>query len=134
MKSVLAAIALLVAITHPLAHGTEPGKAPGRQYVYGAEVVRVIDGSTVIMNIDLGFHVWLHDETMRLDGVNAPDLKGEHKAEAQKWRDALQSLLEGRKLIIQTKKDKSPNPPTRFLVTIWADDENVNEALPKAVK
>ncbi|MDB6074913.1 MAG: micrococcal nuclease [Verrucomicrobiaceae bacterium] len=134
MKSVLAAIALLVAIAHPLAHGTEPGKAPDRQYVYGAEVVRVIDASTVIMNIDLGFHVWLHDETMRLEGVNAPDLKGEHKAEAQKWRDALQSLLEGHKLIIQTKKDKSPNPPTRFLVTIWADDENVNEALSKAVK
>ncbi len=134
MKAFLVAIVALVAFAYSSTRGAEPGKAPERQYVYGAEVVRVVDGGTVIMNIDLGFHVWLHDETMRLEGITAPDLKGEQKAEAQKWRDALQSLLEGHKLVIQTKKDKSPNPPTRFLVTIWADDENVNEALPKAVK
>ncbi|MDB6137338.1 MAG: nuclease [Verrucomicrobiaceae bacterium] len=112
----------------------EPSKAPEPEYVYHAEMVRVIDGSTLVMNVDLGFHVWLHDETLRLEGITAPDPRGDQKAEAQKWRQALTDLIEGHKLTIKTRKDKSPNPPTRFLVTLWADDENVNEALPKAVK
>lgn len=134
MKAIFAAVVTFVAFAHLMVHGAEPAKAPEPQYVYHAEVVRVIDGNTLVMNVDLGFHVWLHDETLRLNGVTAPDLKGDQKVEAQKWRDALQALLEGHKLIIKTSKDKSPNPATRFLVTIWADDENVNEALPKAVK
>ena len=125
---------LLVLAVFSISQGAEPTKAPEPQYVYHAEVVRVVDGGTVVMNVDLGFHVWLHDETLRLNGITAPDLKGDNKAGAIKWRDALTNLLEGHKLIIKTSKDKSPNPPTRFLVTIWADDENVNEALPKAVK
>ena len=125
----------LAALALSFAFGAEPTKAPEPNYVYKAEVVRVVDGGTLVMNIDLGFHVWLHDETLRLDGIEAPDLKGDKKLEGQKWQQALESLLEGHKLVIQTKKDKSsPNPPTRFFVKIWADGENVNEALPKAVK
>ena len=131
MKTLLT---FLTALALSVSSGAEPSKAPEPQYVYHAEVVRVVDGGTVVMNIDLGFHVWLHDETLRLKDIAAPDLKGDQKAEAIKWRDALTNLLEGHKLIIKTSKDKSPNPATRFLVTIWADDENVNEALPKAVK
>ena len=131
MKTLLT---FLAALALSVSFGAEPSKAPEPQYVYHAEVVRVVDGGTVVMNIDLGFHVWLHDETLRLKDITAPDLKGDQKAEAIKWRDALTNLLEGHKLIIKTSKDKSPNPATRFLVTIWADDENVNEALPKAVK
>lgn len=133
MKSAFAL--LLLALVLPcFSQAAEPSKAPEPQYVYHAEVVRVVDGGTVVMNIDLGFHVWLHDETLRLAGVEAPDLKGDKKEEAIKWREALTNLLEGHKLTIQTKKDKSPNPPTRFQVVIWADDDNVNEALPKAAK
>ena len=125
----------LAALLSSFAFAAEPAPAPTPNYVYKAEVVRVVDGGTVVMNVDLGFHVWLHDETLRLDGVEAPDLKGDKKEEAQKWQQALEGLLEGHQLIIQTKKDKSsPNPPTRFLVKIWADGESVNDALLKAVK
>ena len=131
MKSLFACLFLAVVTT---AFAADADKAPERRYVFGAEVVRVVDGGTVTLNIDLGFHVWLHDETMRLEGVTAPNFKDGPAADAQKWRAALESLLEGHKLIIETKKDKTLNPPTKFFVTIWADDENVNEALKKAVK
>ena len=135
MKTILLTL-LLAVFTPSFSWSAEPptSTAPEPQYVYRAEVVRVTDGTTVIMNIDLGFKVWLHDETLRLDGVTAPALTGDTRAEGQKWKAKLEDLLEGHKLIIETKKDKSPNPPTRFLVTIWADGENVNEALTKAAK
>ena len=115
-------------------HAAESG-APEPQYVYRAELVRVIDGNTVIMNIDLGFKVWLHDEVLRLDGVTAPEIKGPQKAEGQKWKAALEDLLTGKELIIETKKEKSGAwPGVRFLATLWANGEKVNETLAKAVK
>ena len=78
----------LAALALSIVQGAEPSKAPEPQYVYHAEAVRVVDGGTLVMNIDLGFHVWLHDETLRLKDITAPDLKGAQKEEAIKWREA----------------------------------------------
>ena len=133
MKTILLSL-LLTVLTLGLSHAATPG-APEPQYVYRAELVRVIDGNTVIMNIDLGFKVWLHDEVLRLDKGTAPDVKGPQKAEGQKWKTALEDLLTGKELIIETKKEKSGAwPGVRFLATIWANGEKVNETLAKAVR
>ncbi len=40
------------------------------QYEYNAAVVRVVDGDTVVLDVDLGFGVWLRDQHFRLQGVN----------------------------------------------------------------
>jgi micrococcal nuclease len=37
----------------------------------GARVVRVVDGDTVILDVDLGFGTWLHGQSFRLRGCNA---------------------------------------------------------------
>ena len=108
--------------------------APEPQYVYRAELVRVIDGNTVVLNVDLGFKVWQHDEVLRLEGVSAPDTKGLQKEEGLKWKAKLEDLLTGQELIIKTQKEKSGAwPGVLFLVTIWANDVQVNEALVQAV-
>lgn len=38
---------------------------------YRAVVVRVVDGDTVILDVDLGFGVWLRYQSFRLVGLNA---------------------------------------------------------------
>lgn len=38
-----------------------------------ATVVRVIDGDTVIVNLDLGWRVYRNDERIRIAGINAPE-------------------------------------------------------------
>jgi micrococcal nuclease len=43
-------------------------------YEYGVEIVRVVDGDTVDVNIDLGFGVWLRKERVRLYGIDTPDV------------------------------------------------------------
>lgn len=43
-------------------------------YEYKAVVKRVIDGDTVVLDIDLGFRTWLRDEHVRLFGINTPEL------------------------------------------------------------
>lgn len=40
---------------------------------YGCMVENVIDGDTLKLHVDLGFHIWLH-VTVRLAKVNAPEL------------------------------------------------------------
>ncbi len=37
-----------------------------RDYVYDARVVSVYDGDTIRVDIDLGFNLWLHNESIRL--------------------------------------------------------------------
>jgi endonuclease YncB( thermonuclease family) len=40
-------------------------------YIYNATVQRVIDGDTVVLNVDLGFNTWVNAQTFRLVGMNA---------------------------------------------------------------
>ena len=42
-------------------------------WTYRAKVVRVIDGDTVDVDIDLGFGVWLKNERVRLYGIDTPE-------------------------------------------------------------
>ena len=42
-------------------------------YEYAAKPIRIIDGDTVLMDVDLGFHVHVQ-HSVRLTGFNAPEL------------------------------------------------------------
>ena len=42
-------------------------------YEYRANIVRVVDGDTVDVDIDLGFGVWLHKQRVRLYGIDSPE-------------------------------------------------------------
>ena len=47
-------------------------------YEYNVKVVKVIDGDTVDVNIDLGFGVWLHKERVRIQGIDTPAVSYTH--------------------------------------------------------
>lgn len=47
------------------------GPAVIRPYVYNATIQRVIDGDTIVANVDLGFEMWRMAQTFRLLGINA---------------------------------------------------------------
>ena len=42
-------------------------------YEYSCKIVRVVDGDTVDVDIDLGFGVWRHKERIRLHGIDTPE-------------------------------------------------------------
>ena len=50
-------------------------------YEYRCKVVRVIDGDTVDVDIDLGFGVWLHKERVRIVGIDTPESRTRDKIE-----------------------------------------------------
>lgn len=45
-------------------------------YRYSAKLIRVIDGDTVVLEIDLGFRCRIHDQHVRLLGLDTPELHG----------------------------------------------------------
>ena len=53
------------------------------QYLYKATVTEVYDGDTITVDIDLGLNVWLKDQTLRLLGIDTPELRGEERLKAK---------------------------------------------------
>ena len=77
-------------------------------YEYKCKIIKVVDGDTVDVDIDLGFGVWLHNERVRIMGIDTPESRTRDKVEkifglAAKKR--LNSLL-GDKAILDTQVSK----------------------------
>lgn len=102
-------------------------------YHYRAVVVSVYDGDTCTVDIDLGLNTWVRGEKLRLYRINAPELRGSERPEGLKSRDFLREQIDGKKIIIQSVKDKK-GKFGRYLADIWlpVDDGemvNVNDLL-----
>ena len=50
-------------------------------YEYKAKLVKVVDGDTVDVDIDLGFGVWLKNERVRIMGIDTPESRTSDKVE-----------------------------------------------------
>ena len=50
-------------------------------YIYNAEIVKVVDGDTIDVNLDLGFDVKLHKQRVRLHGIDTPESRTRDLAE-----------------------------------------------------
>lgn len=46
-------------------------------YRYACVVNRVVDGDTLDVDVDLGFHVWVRKVKIRLTGINCPEMNTE---------------------------------------------------------
>jgi micrococcal nuclease len=72
------------------------------EYVFGAEVVDVVDGDTLVLNIDTGFKNWRHGERIRLAKLDAPEIETKKGKEVQQYiRDR---LLKARGVVVKTIK------------------------------
>ncbi len=99
-------------------------------YEYRAVVDRVVDGDTVILDVSLGFGMWLltspkHPVSFRLLGLNAIELRNPGGKES---RDHLAELLPaGTEVVIRSVAvDKYGG---RYDVVIFRDGVNINELL-----
>ena len=105
-------------------------------YEYNAEIVRVYDGDTVRVNIDLGFGLSIRNTSIRLRGINTPEIRGESKSQGYSSRDRLIAILASadNQCRIKTIKGKEYGKYGRILGEIYvgSDDKgwnNVNQQL-----
>jgi micrococcal nuclease len=99
-------------------------------YTYKATVKRVVDGDTIVVDIDLGFHVTIKDHPLRMARINAPEKKGETFAAGTKSMNVLKQKLEGKEIVIRTYRS-GEDKYGRLLADVFLNDECVNDWLLK---
>jgi micrococcal nuclease len=95
-------------------------------YIYHAKYIDNYDADTVGLIVDVGFNVNLN-EKFRLLGINAPEIKSQDKEIAIAGRDYLRSLIEGKDLLVKTKRVQEKFG--RWLCIIYVDGENINQKM-----
>jgi len=78
-------------------------------YEYKCNIVKIVDGDTVDVDIDLGFGVWLKDERVRIMGIDTPESRTRDKVEKKfglASKTKLKSLL-GKTGVLKTQVNKN---------------------------
>ena len=102
-------------------------------YEYPCKIVRVVDGDTVDVDIDLGFSHWIHNERIRLYGVDTPECRtrdAEEKAAGLLAKKFVEEALHVGGTYTLTTKEKGKFG--RYLGTIYLTEKtSINAALVK---
>ena len=97
-------------------------------FYYNATLVRVIDGDTIDVDIDLGFSVWLNKQRIRLAGIDTPESRTRNKDEKVRGlmskKYLVDALSEGQ-VVIKTHRDKK-GKFGRVLGEMYVNDNNIN--------
>ncbi len=103
-------------------------------YTYKAEVVKVVDGDTIDVDIDLGFGTWQRNIRLRLDGVDAYEtrwVKGttpEMKQKGLEAKEYVRKMCDDNPTQITvntTKKGKYG----RWIAVVKVDNISIGDAL-----
>lgn len=84
---------------------------------YNVRLIKVVDGDTVDVDIDLGFGVWLHDERVRIMGIDTPESRTSDKVEkvfGLAAKDRLKHLLEKDAVLITTEDSSGEDMKGKF--------------------
>tara|TARA_Y100000768_G_C23672642_1_gene538495 strand:- start:81 stop:503 length:423 start_codon:yes stop_codon:yes gene_type:complete len=102
-------------------------------YEYKCTVVKVVDGDTVDVDIDLGFGVWMRKQRIRMYGIDAPESRTSNRLEKPYGiasKKFLIGMLDDKELILKTHKD-AKGKYGRILGEIWRTtdfaDQSINE-------
>lgn len=119
--------AAFLALAAPALAEDGPKEAP---YTYRAEVVKVVDGDTIDVHIDLGFYVWIRFQRIHLFGIEAPAPTEAASAAATAH---LESLIGGKTVILKSLRGE--DPPDRqgsfnnWEGLVWLDGKSINDAM-----
>ena len=100
-------------------------------YEYRCEIVKIIDGDTVDVDIDLGFGIWMRNERIRLYGIDTPESRTrdlEEKKYGLAAKEFLTKWLEAGNITLKTQKD-AEGKFGRILGELWYNDVNINQKM-----
>tara|TARA_B110000438_G_C15193269_1_gene385399 strand:- start:63 stop:491 length:429 start_codon:yes stop_codon:yes gene_type:complete len=77
-------------------------------YEYKAKIIKIVDGDTVDVDIDLGFGIWMKNERVRIMGIDTPESRTSDKVEKKFGLAAKKRLTELLKehTVLMTEVDK----------------------------
>ena len=97
-------------------------------YRYRAHVLKIYDGDTITVRVDLGFHTHTI-QRLRLARIDAWEVRGEERPAGLIARDWLRSQILGRDVEVQTNKDATGKWGRYIAEVFTVDGANLNDAL-----
>ena len=98
-------------------------------YTYRASVRSIYDGDTIRVDLDLGFGTWIHNQPLRLFGIDTPEVRGPEREAGLLAKEWLQERIPpGTRVTVETFKDRT-GKYGRYLAVIWHDGINLNDSL-----
>lgn len=102
-------------------------------YEYKATVKRIIDGDSLVLDIDLGFYMFMNETKIRLYGLDTPEMNSEDSLlrlqAIMATRYLFDNLQVGEKVVIKTVLDKREKYGRLLATIIKKDGLNINEGL-----
>ena len=95
-------------------------------FQYRGKLARVIDGDTIVVDVDLGFYL-RQTMTLRLAGINTAEIHGDHKARALEAKAFVEKQLSGIKgMVVQAYKGEKYG---RFLADVYYSATSDNDSV-----
>ena len=99
---------------------------------YKCKILRVVDGDTVDVDIDLGFGIWMHKARVRLLGIDTPESRTRDKEEKKFGllsKEYVKSRYPvGSMAILRTHKDKTGKFGRILGELVW-EDSTINKIM-----
>jgi len=99
---------------------------------YNCKILRVVDGDTVDVDIDLGFGIWRHKERVRLLGIDTPESRTRDKEEKRFGLLSKQYLKDhyptGSMAVLRTYKDATGKFGRILGELVW-EDSTINKIM-----
>ncbi len=100
-------------------------------YCYRAKVIKVVDGDTIDVQIDVGFDTHIY-KRLRLLGVDTWELRGDEREKGLVAKERMEHLVLEKDVFVQTEMD-GEGKYGRVLAWVWLETEsehlNVNNLL-----
>ncbi len=100
-------------------------------HTYQCKIVRVVDGDTVDVDIDLGFGIWLRNQRIRMYGIDTPESRTRDLEEKKYGKAATAYLVNWTNaggIVLKTYKD-GKGKYGRILGELWYADVNINKKM-----
>ena len=100
-------------------------------YEYKVNILKVVDGDTVDVDIDLGFGCWLRNERVRIVGIDCPESRTSDRVEkvfGEAAKQRLTSLLSSEATLISQISKMGENMKGKF-GRILGDFKTINDQI-----
>ena len=100
-------------------------------FEYRCELIKVIDGDTIDIDIDLGFGVWMRNQRIRMYGIDTPESRTrdlEEKKYGLAAKAFLTEMLDDSHLILKTHKDER-GKFGRILGELWRTSNYTDKSI-----
>ena len=100
-------------------------------FEYKCKLLRVVDGDTIDIDIDLGFGVWLRKQRIRMYGIDSPESRTrdlQEKKYGLASKKYLKKMCSDDGLLIRTKKD-GKGKFGRILGEMWRTTDYTDKSI-----